>query len=86
VSSGVFGIPSGAFEWDRTNNEIIIARRSKGTKTNYNGEILLHIAFDQIEIVSGEPAGPILNAFTSEVEGILLAIEAEARRIGLIVA
>jgi hypothetical protein len=73
-----------ALSWDRTKNEMVYAITGQDTKIEYKIDITFDVAFDEVEIVSGQPASAILRLLTSKVEGILLATEAEARRIGLI--
>ena len=68
----------------RRKNEIIFLRANTDTKVDYNIQFAFTIAFGEVEGVSGEPILGFLNAASSEVEHIVLAIEAEAHRIGLI--
>lgn len=68
----------------RRKNEIIFLRANTDTKVDYNIQFTFTIAFGEVEGVSGEPILGFLNAASSEVERIVLAIEAEAHRIGLI--
>jgi hypothetical protein len=70
--------------WDRRNNEIIymIVPANPTPFTDTDIVITLHIAFD--EIIGGKTALAVLNDMAGIVERILLATEAEARRIGLI--
>jgi hypothetical protein len=80
--SGGGSIP--AHNWDSEKNEIIFLRARHDTKVDYNLQFAFFIAFGEVEGVAGQPVLGFLNAAASEVERIVLAIEAEARRIGLI--
>jgi hypothetical protein len=70
--------------WDRTKHEIVFAIMGPHTKIEYDIELAFSVAFDEVEIVGGQPAIPVLNQMASIVEGIVTGIEAEARRLGLI--
>ena len=70
--------------WDSEKNEIVFLRANIDTKVDYNLQFTFSISFGEVEGVSGQPVLGFLNAATGEVERIVLAIEAEARRIGLI--
>lgn len=70
--------------WDRGKNEItwLIVPANPTPLIDRNVIITLNIAFDNI--IGGKTALAVLNDMASIVERILLATEAEARRIGLI--
>lgn len=71
--------------WDRRKNEIVFAIIATDVeKIKYDLKGTYCISFGEIEIVSGYPATDILNAMASEVEGIVMATEVEARQIGLV--
>lgn len=80
--SGAGSIP--VPRWDREKNEIIFAISAPGTKIKYEVKGSFCISFDEIETIRGYPAAHILSAMASEVERIVVAIEAEARRMGLV--
>ena len=63
--------------------EYSIRASDPGTEinANYNSNITLDIAFGKIEIVGGQRAITVLNSMVNEVEQILVAIEAETRRL-----
>jgi hypothetical protein len=77
--SGSIMIP----EWDRSKNEIVFYRVRPGGTFNAQFNFTTFIAIHDVEFVGGQPADAILNKFVSIVEGIVLGIEAEARKIGL---
>lgn len=83
-SGGNCRIPPPPPIWDRGKNEIVFAITSPDAKIEYNIKGSYCISFDEIEVIRGHPAAHILDAMASEVEGIVMAIEAEARRIGLV--
>lgn len=45
--------------------------------------MLLFVAIGDVELVGGQPAIPFFDALANEIERILMAVEAEARRIGI---
>ena len=70
--------------WDREKNEMLILSAPIGSNVKYDLNFAILISFDEIEPVAGHPVIPVLATMFGEVERILLATEAEARRIGLI--
>jgi hypothetical protein len=69
--------------WDRAKNEMTLARNRRGSEFNMNIQVILLIAIYDVEFVNGKPVLAVLNEFVGKVEGIVMAIEAEATRIGL---
>lgn len=71
-------------EWDSRKNEItyLIVPANPTPLTYTDVVITLNIAFD--EIIGGKTAIAVLNDMAGIVESILMATEAEARRLGLI--
>jgi len=82
--TGGSGVHIPPIVYDRAKNEIVFAVIATDTQLEYNLNGTYCIAFDGIAPIEGYSATDILNAMASEVEGIVLAIEAEARRIGLV--
>lgn len=70
--------------WDSAKNEMEIARMPHGAHLKYKMQLAHSISFGEIDAVKGLPAASVLRALILKVDGILMAIEAEARRIGLI--
>jgi len=70
--------------WHRSHNEFIFAIVRGDKILEYDGELTFAVTFGEIEVVKGQPVVIILNEFVTIVERILLAIEAEARRLGYI--
>lgn len=70
--------------WNREKNEIVFAITGPGAKFEYDVKGSFCISFDEIETIRGYPAATILREMASEVECLVSAIEAEARRIGLV--
>lgn len=70
--------------WDRAKQEIEIATFRTNAEPDYEIEFTILVAFDQIEGIEGQPPVPFLYLLTNMVEHILLAIEAESRRLGYI--
>jgi hypothetical protein len=73
----------GGHRWDSAKNEMEFLRTGTTTIADINGQFTISVAIGKIEIVEGQPALKIFNATAGEVERVLMAIEAEARRIGL---
>jgi hypothetical protein len=69
--------------WDRTKNEMELIHLQPGATADADIEIATFIAMRDVEFVDGQPADAILNQFVLIVERIVMAIEAEARRLGL---
>jgi hypothetical protein len=71
--------------WDRTKNEMELVTVGPETEQfNYNFHFRIFVAFNNIRVVDGEPVLGVLYALGRKVESILMAIEAESRRIGII--
>ncbi len=70
--------------WNRSKHEIIFAITDSEKPTRYKLQFGMEVAFDEIDIVKGKPVVPVLYDLSSIVDSILVATEAEARRIGLI--
>ena len=77
--SGAIPVPV----WNSERNEIVFATTGLDTKFQYDLNISFFVAFGDVDEIGGEPAIPLLNAIASEVNRIVLAVEAEAKRIGL---
>jgi len=87
VETGIYTGPTRvtAPEWDAEKNEIVLLRGGSGSEIDYEGSFSFTVAIDDAqEIVGGEPPIGALRAMAAEVESILMATEAECRRIGLI--
>lgn len=69
--------------WDSSKNEIVFATTEQDTKIEYDLGFSFFVAFGEVDGIGGQPAVPVLNAIASEVDRIVLAIEMEAKRIGL---
>lgn len=78
---GTFGI-----SWDREKQELIYAKVGPRGDLQINSEMYFSfdIAFDEVEIVKGQPAVTILRQLATIVERILMGLEAETRRLGYI--
>jgi hypothetical protein len=66
--------------WDTSKHEMIFARTSE-PNLQYDLQFVFHIVFGDVDVVRNQPAVPILRDFAQIVEGVLVAIEAETRRI-----
>jgi hypothetical protein len=70
--------------WNRTKNEMELFRLQKGGTAKVDFKFTKYISIRDVEFVDGKPADAVLNEFVRIVERIIMAIEAESRRIGLI--
>jgi hypothetical protein len=72
-------------KWEPSKNEMIVARLERGSNFNYQLQIAASITMGKVHGVAGKPVPAVLNEMLTMVEDSLMAIEAEARRIGLTV-
>lgn len=79
--SGPGAIPAPV--WNSDKNEIVFATTGPDTQFQYDLNISFFVAFGEVDGIGGQPAVPILNAIAGEINRIILAVEAEAKRIGL---
>jgi hypothetical protein len=82
VGKYVSYLPLYLASWDRRKQEVTFAITNSNVKVKRN--ITFSVAFDEIKVVDGKEAVPVLNGLIREVEGILAAVEAEAWRLGFI--
>lgn len=69
--------------WDSDKNEQVLAKVPVGNKFKIDYETIPFIAFDKIEFIAGQEVVTTLYEFVDIVEGIVMAIKAESKRIGL---
>jgi hypothetical protein len=69
---------------DPVKNEIPYIRIMAGSYFEHEVDFTIYPTLDYREATTAEPAVLVLNAMIGEAERIVLAIEAECRRIGLI--
>jgi len=67
--------------WDQNKNEIVYAVCAPEESPDCNIHLSIDIAFREIDFARGEAATWVLDAMASEVERVLIAVEAETRRI-----
>ena len=72
-------------EWDSEKNEIELGRVGPNEKFKLNMEIAFYVTFGEVAVLAREEAGTVLNTLSGKVESILMAVEAEGRRIRLFV-
>jgi len=70
-------------EWDRAKNEIELFRTKEDF--DYDFSLTIQVIFDSPKAIEFKPFLVVLSGFVREVESVLMTIEAECRRIGLIV-
>jgi hypothetical protein len=71
-------------QWNTEKDELVFAVIGPNTHIEYEMQLNFLIAFNEIDFIRGQPAVPVLNAMTSEVERIVLTIESESIRLGLV--
>ncbi len=80
-----FSMPNPHF-WDKAKNEMeLFTVGPPAGDFKYEFDFTLFVAFNEIQVVEGEPVLGILGKLGSKVESILVGIEAEARRLGYVV-
>ncbi|MGD1104065.1 MAG: hypothetical protein ABSA59_18610 [Terriglobia bacterium] len=55
-----------------------------GSAVKYHADFSLFVGFDEIEVVKNEPVLKVLDYFSDIVGHILLSIEGESKRLGLV--
>ena len=80
---GKFSMPN-VHIWDRAKNEMELVTLGADAKFNYHFQFSFFVAFNNIQIVDGEPILGVLDQLVGRVERILVCIEAESRRLGII--
>jgi hypothetical protein len=82
--TGFFSIPNNPV-WDRVKNEVVLFTTGPNIESfKYDFEFAFFESFEDVETVRGHPVIRVLHALAGEVDRVLVAIEAEARRIKLI--
>ena len=74
----------GYSRWDAAKNEVEFMRVSRDSYIDYQVRIAIGVTFEGIEAVAGKLLIPTLNLMASETERVVLAVEAECRRLGFI--
>lgn len=70
--------------WDRTKQEVVYLTTRTNTAVQYEIDFKFFVAFDNIESIAGDSVLAELHAIGIEVDRVVSAIEAEARRLGFI--
>ena len=70
--------------WNRTEDEIVFLRAPADAKLDYEIDFGLYVALDKIDPFDGQPALRILEACGAETHRVVSRIEAEARRLGIV--
>ena len=73
------------FSLDSRKNELLLAIAGPGANFTFkNCSVRFYLGFGDVEFIANEEAFSVLKALANKVERIVLAIEAESQRIGLI--
>jgi hypothetical protein len=68
--------------WNSEKNEITLFKAPPGMTPKVDAEVTFNIAIDGIDTIAGEQVAHVLHSMSGIVERILLATEAECRRLG----
>lgn len=83
VTEGFLSVPTDHI-WDRAKNEMEVLTVGPGTEFQYGFQFHIFVAFQNIKLVDGKPILPVLDNLFGKIERILVAIEAESRRLGIV--
>lgn len=75
------GTTIGISKWNDLRNELEFIRFGKSVTGNIDARPVIQVVLGTGEAPLADPAPTVLNAFAGKVEGIVLGIEAETRRI-----
>jgi hypothetical protein len=81
--TGFFSMPD-PHVWDRAKNEMKLIELGLGATYQYDFQFRFFIAFHDIEIIDGQSIVRILHDMGGIVERVLVGIEAESRRLGIV--
>jgi hypothetical protein len=70
--------------WDREKNEMELYRQPIGATSEMDFEFSFFIAISDVEFIGGQEAIAVLDELARIVESIVMALEAEAKRLGLV--
>ncbi len=70
--------------WDKTKNEIVIATIGPGGNLEYDLDISFAVTFNEVDVVGGMPAIPVLNKLVEIVGFTLERMSAKAYKMGLL--
>lgn len=80
-SAMLMGGALGYSKWDPTKNEVEYMRLGLGSNFNGNMQFAFDVTFGDVEVVGGKPVVSTLRAIETEVNRIVLGIEAETARL-----
>lgn len=81
--TGFFSMPD-PHVWNSAKNEMIVLTLGPGAEYNYEFNFYIFVAFGEVKIIGGQEVFGLLHRLGCKVHSIVVAIEAEARRIGMI--
>ncbi len=81
IQLGPGGIEFHRPKWNGEKREFTLATVSADSQINCGFSLSYHIAFAEIPVLEGQPAIAILHQMLSKIEVILVALEAETRRL-----
>jgi|HubBroStandDraft_4_1064222.scaffolds.fasta_scaffold07729_4 hypothetical protein len=74
--------------WDSANDELVVIRLGPIIVPNatwdYDFDFFPFVAINEIPVVAGKPVLGVLEQLCLKVESVLMAIEAECKRLGIV--
>ena len=71
--------------WDRSKNEMIIAKIEPGGECNLNFKFTPFIAFGEVPVFQGKPVLGVFGHLVNEIAGLGVAVEeVDCRRLGFL--
>jgi hypothetical protein len=70
--------------WDPVKNEITLMSMPAGANADINANVAFDIEIDGVDVLSGQSMTGVLKSMSEKVECILMATEAECRRLGFL--
>jgi hypothetical protein len=83
--TGFFEMPL-EHKWDAAKDEMVLITFGPGSPDDfkYDFQFTVFIAINEVPTVQGQPILAVAHAMGCKVESILMAIEAESRRLGIL--
>jgi hypothetical protein len=82
-ATGFFRMPV-THIWDRVKQEMELLTVGPDTTGEHDFKFTLFVAFNGIPVIDGQPVDAVLNELVRVVDGIVLGMEAESRRLGFV--
>ncbi len=83
AGTGFFNMPD-PHVWDSVKNEMVLITFGPAAKFDYEFDFAIFVAFGEIKVVAGKEVFGTLYRLGRKVQSILVAIEAESKRLGIV--